>query len=211
MKINIYLLKIIFFLPIISCAQVEIKNSQIIKSDLPSDIFFIGQIKAGCKWSDKEGVHITLLTETGEFPSKNVRYDNYRDAELYAYDFIIEKDSIRKNWRIYDYVKECPVDMKANFLKNSFKITDLNNDGIGEVWIMYKADCFGDVSPVKMKIIMYQGGQKFAMRGRSKVKVADAEFEGGEFKFDSSFLNGPIEFRDFAEELWNNNLSEVWD
>ena len=34
---------------------------------------------------------------------------------------------------------------------------------------MYKTVCHVDVSPCDMKIIMYQGGQKYAIRGKNKV------------------------------------------
>ncbi len=46
---------------------------------------------------------------------------------------------------------------------------------------MYKTVCHVDVSPCAMKIIMHQGKQKFAIRGRNKVKVSETETEGGEY------------------------------
>jgi hypothetical protein len=58
---------------------------------------------------------------------------------------------------------------------------------------------------------MYEGEQKFAMRGRTKVKLSATEYEGGEYKFDNFFIKGPPEFMRFAKELWNKNLMESWE
>ncbi len=179
--------------------------------ELPKNLMYKGKVKQAFHWVDKMGDNFVLMTETGEYPSKNESYDNYRDAELYAYHFLLKSDSIKQIWKIYDFIKNCPVEIKANFIKNTFQVTDLNRDGIGEIWLMYKVACYGDVSPSEMKIIMFQGHRKFAMRGRSKVKLSENEYEGGEYKFDNAFLNGPSKFRAFAKQLWNNNLLETWE
>jgi hypothetical protein len=62
-----------------------------------------------------------------------------------------------------------------------------------------------------MKIIMHEGTQKFAMRGRNKVEYEANKFEGGEFTFDQAFLTGLPVFRNFAKELWNKNIMQVWE
>jgi hypothetical protein len=59
----------------------------------------------------------------------------------------------------------------ASFVKNTFKINDLDHNGIAEIWLMYKIVCHGDVSPCEMKIIIYEEKQKIAMRGENKVQI----------------------------------------
>ena len=76
---------------------------------------------------------------------------------------------------------------------------------------MYKTVCHGDVSPSNMKVIMYQGLQKYAMRGRNKVKISETETEGGEYTFDKVFVDGPISFRNFAIKLWEKNILQKWE
>lgn len=61
-----------------------------------------------------------------------------------------------------------------------------------------------------MKIIMYEGEQKYAMRGRNKVQLDEKEFEGGEYTFDSVFEKGPKQFRDFVKTLWDKNIMQTW-
>jgi hypothetical protein len=90
-------------------------------------------------------------------------------------------------------------------------ITDLNHDGKAEMWMMYKTVCHGDVSPSTMKIIMYEGSQKFAVRGTNRVKLSANKFLGGEYSFDDAFKTGPEPFREFAKQLWQKNILETWE
>jgi hypothetical protein len=170
-------------------------------SQLPKGITYKGEFKDGIRYFDKSGEHIVIITETGEY--RRNEYGN--DAELFAYNFAVNEDNtIKQIWKVYDFYQECPVDIAANFVENTFQITDLNNDGIAEIWLVYIIGCKGDVSPWDMKIIMYEGNQKFAMRGKQK-NVAEEWIFGGEYKFDSAFDNGAKVFRDFAKKLWNEN------
>jgi len=139
-----------------------------------------------------------------------VEPDN-RDAAFYAYHFYSKGDSIQTSWKINDYIKDCPVDLKANYIKQTFAVTDLNKDGKAEVWLMYKTVCHGDVSPSDMKIIMYEAGNKYAVRGTNKVKVSEKGYMGGEYKFDDALKKAPQVFRQYAEQLWKKNILETWD
>lgn len=198
------------FLCLSSFAKGGIKCVHVQNRDLPQNLSFKGLLKDAYRWSDKHGQHLTLITETGELPSSKQEYEDFRNAELFAYDYLVQKDSIKQVWKLHDFVKDCPVDLNVHFINNTFQITDLNKDGIGEIWVMYNVACYGDVSPLEMKIIMYQGLQKYAMRGRSKVEFSKYETEGGEYKFDITFLNGPNEFKEFAKKMWSNNVLKVW-
>jgi hypothetical protein len=57
---------------------------------------------------------------------------------------------------------------------------------------------------------MYQGQQKYAIRGQNKVKVSDNEFYGGDYKFDKAFADGPNEFLAFAKKMWDKNIMQTW-
>jgi len=73
---------------------------------------------------------------------------------------------------------------------------------------MYKVSCQGDVSPVPMKIILYQDNKKFAVRGTTKVS-AD-ENMGSEFIFHEASKMAPAAFRQYAEKLWKQHKAETW-
>jgi hypothetical protein len=113
-------------------------------------------------------------------------------------------------WRVYDYNKDCPVDLMLYFIEKTFAVTDLDNNGLAEIWLMYKNSCQGDVSPVPTKIIMYEGSKKYALRGESRVLFSATEFIGGNFTLDDNFKNGNAAFRQYAEKLWSKNKAEKW-
>lgn len=186
-------------------------------TQFPASIKYEGFIKNAVRWKDKLGDNIVITTETGYHINKKfVHETDGSDAELFAYHFIVSDHKVKQTWKVYDYISDCPVDIVASFIKNTFQITDLNKNGIAETWLMYKTVCHGDVSPCDMKIIMYEGNTKYAMRGENKVAVGIDDngkklFEGGEYKMDENFKNGPKVFREFAEKLWSENVIENWD
>jgi len=188
----------------------QFKLIQLDKNSIPKSIQYTGKIVHAVRWVDNTGDNIVILTTTDKMQSKNAPDEGYSDGALYAYHYLVDGDSSKQTWRVYDYVKECPVDMLLFFVEKTFAVTDLNKDGKAEVWIMYKVSCQGDVSPVPMKIIMYQDNKKFAIRGTTRTKVSSNGNEGGEFSFDEAFKNAPEEFRQYADKLWKQNKTETW-
>jgi hypothetical protein len=180
------------------------------KNSIPKAIHYTGNIVQAIRWTDNTGDNIVLLTATEKTQSKNAHDDSYSDGALYAYHYLLSGDSTKQTWRVTDYVKECPVDMFLYFVDKAFAVTDLNKDGKAEVWIMYKVSCQGDVSPVPMKIIMYEDNKKFAVRGTTKVETSPKKFMGGEFTFDQAFKSAPAEFRKYAEKIWQQHKTETW-
>ena len=189
--------------------KIEIINMDV--SMLPKEIKYDGKIKQVLRWVDKIGENIVITTETGGYQNPKINHENDgTDVEVFAYHYLVTNNQVIKSWRVHDFVYDCPVDFEATFLDNTFQITDLNKNGIGEIWLMYKTVCHGDVSPYEMKIILYEGKTKYAMRGHNKVEVSPGEFYGGDYKFDKNFTYGPMEFRDFAKNLWNKNIMQTW-
>lgn len=180
-------------------------------AQLPKEVSYEGNLKSAQQWSDLAGKHIVVLSETGIVQNPKFTHENDgSDAELFAYHFVKEGAVFVQTWKVYDFIKDCPLDLAASFVENAFTVTDLNKDGISEIWVMYKTVCHGDVSPSDMKIIMYQGQQKYAMRGQNKVEVAPNEYYGGAYKFDLAFNQAPKAFRTFALTLWNKHLLQKY-
>lgn len=205
-------------LPLTEAKDFSLVVNKIDSTQFPGSIKYEGFIKNAVRWKDKSGDNIVITTETGIYRNEQLKheFEDSSDAELYAYHFILSNNVAIQTWRVKDFIADCPVDITASFVKNTFKITDLNKNGIAEVWLMYKTVCHGDVSPSNMKIIMYEGNNKYAMRGENKVQVGSdvndkASFIGGEYKLDANFKNGPKVFREYAQNLWKENLMEKWD
>lgn len=198
---------ILFFILFISQGAIaQIKVIQLKKNTLPPSIKYKGNIINAIEYTDAAGEHLVITTETGIKPSKDSPDSTYRDAALYAYHYDITGNTYKLTWQTYDFVEECPVDLAANYIPNTFAITDLNKDGKAEVWLMYKTVCHGDVSPGSMKVIMHEGNNKYAMRGTNRVKITDNEYDGGGYGFDDAFKTAPKLFRDYAQQLWKQNM-----
>jgi hypothetical protein len=181
-------------------------------SQIPKEIKYSGTFKAAAKWTETSVEHIAIISESEESKKNNTEADmEEKSKQLFCVCYSIKKDSVIQKWKVFDQITNCPFDITVSFIQNAFQVTDLNNNGIAEVWMMYKVVCRSDVSPCDMKIIMYEGQKKFAMRGQNKVKMTETEYFGGEYKFDPSFNEGPKVFRDHALKLWNKNILENWE
>lgn len=204
---KLFLLVLTFF-STASFAQPKIKKLD--KSSIPNDIQYTGNLVNALRWTDNPGDNIVITTETGISESKGSGGEDYRNAALDAWHYRLEAGSWKMTWKVHDFIKECPVDLAANYIKNSFAVTDLDKDGIAEVWMMYKTVCHGDVSPSTLKIIMYQGDNKYAVRGTTRVRVSEKDYYGGEYTFDEAFKKAPQQFREYASRLWKKNVVETW-
>ncbi len=210
----VYVMKLLgLLLPLIltQTGFAQFKVTRLDKNSIPKNSQYNGKVVRAVRWADSIGDNIVILSATDKTKSKSAPDDDYSDAALYAYHYLVSGDTNTQTWKVYDYVKECPVDISLYFIDKAFAITDLNKDGKAEVWMMYKNSCQGDVSPLPMKIIMYQDDKKFAVRGTTKVQVSANQYEGGEFSFDDAFRKGPVEFRQYATKLWAQHKVEKWE
>lgn len=182
--------------------NIQIKN--ISKDNIPSSINYKGKVIESFEWNDKDGKHIVFNTETGEYNSKNDK--DYRNSELFSYHYVVQNKSNKKIWEFSDSIKECPLDIEANFIKNTFHITDLDKNNVPEIWFMYKKVCHGDYSPSDMFILMFEGDKKYIVSGHNKIKISDKEYQGGDFILDKNFLKSKREFKIYANNLWVKNI-----
>jgi len=192
------------------CSFAQIKVNKIDSTKLPKTIKFAGKITNSAKWTDSLGTHYVLLTETGEYFSKDQENNEFTNAELFVYHYVIKNDSLKLIWKIYDHNKNCEFDIFTKFIDKAFKVTDLDKNGISEIWVMYENQCTSDVSPAPTKIIMYEGNKKYAIRGENKVKVSEKSFFGGQYNLDENFKKGNPLFRQFGISLWEKNILKKW-
>jgi hypothetical protein len=180
--------------------------------DLPKGIAYKGKVLQALKWTDKAGENILVTATTEPFKSKNQNTDNVdisnQDKELYAYLYVKKGTSYEMLWKVTDFVRECPLDITVQYLDNSLEITDLDKNGIAEVWLVYRTACRADVSPATQKIIMREGDNKYAVRGTTKIAMPGEEPYGGEMKVDDAFKAGKKEFRDYATKIWKKYEKE---
>lgn len=168
-----------------------------------------GKLWKKTPYTDSRGRHMVILTHTGLYQSRPQPADPdfiCGNGDLYAYGY--DNDGATPPtlaWRMHDYVHDCETSATADFAPDSPVITDLDGNGISEVWITYYVGCRGDVSPEGMKILMYEGGRKYALRGETFVHMDGMDL-GGTYKADPAFSAAPAAFRQFADQLWRKNM-----
>lgn len=184
----------------LSAYSFEISKLPLNSKDIPSEIKYKGIFNYAFKYLDDTGENIIVYSSS----------NNNKIAELFVYRYLKSNKKFNLVWKIYDFAENPneEMDLEAVFIEKSFIITDLDLNGVAEVWAMYRTAVRSDVSPSTLKIIMYHNKEKYAMRGDSKVQVGEEEYAGGEFKFDSAFKNGYPKFKKFAEKLWKDNYLE---
>lgn len=183
--------------------------------DIPKYLDFRGTVVEALKWTDKLGDNILVLSVTGWFPWKD--YDKEDSTiymlqdkwELYAYLFRKGANEVnfRRAWKVYDYNECFGVDWFAGFIPNATTITDLDDDGIAEVSMPYVLICRGGVDPGTMKIIMYEGNEKYALRGETLI-MCDTEFPYGGKYVQSENLTKEKDFKNFLIQRWNRYKCE---
>lgn len=200
----------ILLMNLLTCTYGQLPVTKVDSAHLPKQLKYSGHIIKSVKWTDSLGLNYLLTTETGEYFTKGKEGEEFKNAELYAYHYILKGDSLELLWKIYDFNKDCEFDIYVKYIDKAFKVTDLDKNGIAEVWIMYENQCTSDVSPAPTKIIMYEGTKKYAVRGENKVQVSEKEFIGGQYTLDDNFKNGTSFFRKFAVNLWETHKLKKW-
>lgn len=155
-----------------------------------------GSIAASKSCTDRLGSGEVVLVEEREH-SHTCGGEPCADKYIHAYRFADDEQI----WQINDLVEECDFDLTLEFFPQALRITDLDGDGLSEIWVVYHLGCFNDISPRDMKLIMYEGRKKHAMRGVQLVNLGE-RYEGGEYKMDAAFREGPESFRRYAKNLW---------
>lgn len=163
------------------------------------------------RFADRDGEHTVLYTITKEKQSKAGSEDGdiCRSQDLNVYRYTKENGTWKRKWRIYDFVQDCPYGLTLGYVPPMLQVTDLDGNGSAEIWSGYVTHCSSDVSPIPMKLIMYEKGVKYAVRGKSRCRISDNQYEGGSFTPDKAFKKGPKVFLNYAVTLFTENIMPI--
>lgn len=164
--------------------------SRIQAAEIPETIIYEGKVQDVYRWQDKSGDNIFFVSVKGPYPDldKGEAEEEGKTAEIFAVHYL--KDSgadYRAIWRMKDREFSCPLDITTELLPGSLTVTDLDQNGIGEVKFQYALACRGDVSPASMKLLMEESGKQYSLNGSRWVEFSP------DFKFDISVSNVNIE------------------
>ena len=187
--------------------QAQVQVSLLAPSAVPTTLKRSGRVVQALRYTDRTGTYTVLATEIAPRPDP-LRHEMEEDqrADLYAYHY--PATGGLPTWLVHDFVAECPLDLEARFLPKALTVTDLDQDGIAEVWLAYRTACQGDVSPSTQKIIMYEGPRKYAVRGTSRIALGNGQHDGSTYTFDAAWQATPTAFRQHAARLWQQHRDE---
>jgi len=157
-----------------------------------------GTVVEGLAWRDLVSEHRVLFTAIPVKMSKS----GLQSGAIYAYCFVQSGGAWQKEWEVKDRIDNCEVDATCEFFPGSCTVTDNDGNNMGEVCFLYKLSCKGDVSPDEKKLIMYEGANKFAIRGSTIIEYNGSK-EGGDKKIDASFTKAAKPLLDFANSQWD--------
>jgi hypothetical protein len=200
---------LIFFAKSISIFSQDINNKVIDHASLEPDL--AQNLVEGYQWSDNLGDNYVLLLKTK--PYERIENSMMYSSDLRIVCFASLKEKGRKiKWEHNDSMSDCfkDNDLIAEFIKNSFRLTDVDNNGVCEVWTMYKMNCTTSLSPSRLVLVMYEGSNKYVIKGRHKITAPSGNFNGGDHEMDKNFAAASAVLQDFALKLWTEFLEETW-
>jgi hypothetical protein len=219
-------------------AQADIAAVKLFPSQMPPGIKVKGRITDAWQWSDSLGTNLLILSGSGLVQGQN---GDEQSQQIFASHYVSTGTGYRQLWNLTDGVTACPLDLEANFLPGSTRITDLDKDGIAETTLVYRLACRGDVSPSDMKLIMHEDTVKFALRGVMWMDIpsgdpADPTVNGpaetnvnletlpgytgkdeeyaatfGRYRNEKDFAKAPGTFITFARRHWLRHAKESFD
>ena len=187
-------------------AQAQLRVSPLAPSAVPATFKHAGRVVQALRYTDRTGTYTVLATQSGPAPDPAAQASDGQRADLYAYHY--PASGLAPTWQLHDFVADCPLDITAEFRPKGLTVTDLDQNGTAEVWLVYRTTCRGDVSPSTQKIIMHEGAQKYAVRGTSRIAIGNGQHDGGTYVLDAAWQAAPVAFRQHAAQLWQQHRAE---
>ena len=95
----------------------------------------------------------------------------------------------------------------TGFIPQSVTITDLDEDGISELSLPYLLLCRTKNEPGKLKIIMYEGKDKYEVSGNTIINCNQPNTEKGVYTKSDNLSYRPV-FSDYLKKRWNEQQCE---
>jgi len=169
------------------------------------EVEYDGEYVFAKAWADTNGDNFILFTEKViEHEPESEYGQTSKSKYLYAYHFADKGDGFKLIRKIQDWEKECDIVMHADFRLSTLRVTDLDQDAKAEVTFVYRLGCNGDPTPVPMKLMILEDGDKYAIRGTTLVKMGPHR-KGGEMTIGENMKNAPKAFLEHAKKIWNSD------
>lgn len=158
------------------------------------------------EWNDSNGKNLVVFGKSTATSNSKDGADILTTDLLTGVHVLLDKGN-KILWKMNDGIQKCPVDGGIHLDTSSIVIKDLNNDGIGECCFLYRMHCMGDVSPEDYKLLLYDNGKKYAIRGTNFIDYGQGSTAGGKKQLDKAFDAAPTYLKDFASKYWDKFLN----
>jgi hypothetical protein len=219
----------------VNTPPVSIAPLKITAAEIPTAIKIKGKIQEAWKWTDNlgENILITARVDPYDDKGKNEYGEEGQTAELHAVHYAKKGTDYTPVWKMDDMEKSCPFDITCDFIPGSATITDIDKDGIAETKIQYSLACRSDVSPATMKLLLFENGVRYDLKGNrwlpyspefkftvtekdvnleSSPKLKDQSDEMlrtfGRYETEKGFAAAPPEFLAYARSEWLKYVKE---
>ena len=171
-----------------SVAQpIELILERIQGDDIPVECDYNGYMHYCWTWTDEAGVNYLLRTLSEPEVEIYESPDSFEITSQYLHVYHYRKakgDEMELIRELTDFVKACEFDVNIAHL-DGVELTDVDQDYIGEVTFGYRLACRSDVSSSDQKVILFEDGDKFILRGTSQVYGYGGDYEAGD-EFDDA-------------------------
>lgn len=153
-------------------------------------------VEKAVAWTDEAGENLVV------FASLDLEDDDLRSRYLFVTHHVTGEGESTLQREVRDLVEECEFDLFLDYVWEALGVTDLDDDGLGEITFAYKLACTSDVSPPALKLLLLEAGDKYILRGTAQVEFMPDQFEGGGYEEDPSVTQGPAAFRAHLLRTW---------
>lgn len=146
---------------------------------------------------------LAFIDASGENHVVFTRTELSRDEHVYTSVLRIkhvvrQNDTVNEVRTYTERIDDCEFDVVLEPKFGEWSISDVDNDGIGELSMGYTADCISDISPLIHKVLVTEGGEKYALRGQTYLEFPGMAVEGGKYIADEM----PPAFLQQARQVW---------
>lgn|SRR5690554_2687216 len=145
-------------------------------------------------WVDKNGINFLLLEQLDVATDEETGFSS---QTIQANHWLKKKGQLTQHWSYKDEIKECPIDLEMKFLAAP-QFSDLNNDGIYEIWMMIQKACKGDISPSIIEVIMVDEHKvKYFLTAEEQLILPNGTIYGGSYELQD-FTELPKHYQEYA-------------
>ena len=160
-----------------------------------------GDFVAGLTWEDSKGTNAVLVTQ------ELIKSEEGTRQIFVARRFLVlPEENMKQVWQHVDEANNMCDNGRG--LVGDIELTDLNEDGVAEVTLVYNIEGSCDVSPSKYRLVLHTGLGigTLEMTGLDKLDVNKGVPENGQVSRSPLLEEGASPFASFADSIWVDRI-----